>query len=281
MKRLFFKLVAIMSLLTACKEGSVNSNLFNVETIKEFIESPYEQYYADSIHGYATFSADSMIVVIPKEITKEQYEKLMTDRYTMHPVLVDNNSVLSEELNRVTQQNVIRYMKARDLYEGDFLLEKRGRNKSKANVIYHYPETRQYEFVLFTPLTSESFMMTEDGIIDSTFMYSEISTYGINKIFVGQQGNDCDFHGDLWFYLYDEKNHHMISLCHYVDYRWSEDGGNFNLCWISENELLVSARSTGNSEWGWVGGYKPTRLAPYQTPVYYKLMITFNPKLSN
>ena len=29
-----------------------------------------------------------------------------------------------------------------------------------------------------------------------------------------------------------------------------------------------------NSEWGWVGGYRPTNLAPHGTPVYYKLTIT-------
>ncbi|MBQ3983617.1 MAG: hypothetical protein II633_07570, partial [Bacteroidales bacterium] len=60
---------------------------------------------------------------------------------------------------------------------------------------------------------------------------------------------------------------------HYLDYRWNEDC-DFNLCWISDNELLVKAVSNGNSQWGWVGGYKPTTLAPHGTPVYYKLTIT-------
>ena len=59
-----------------------------------------------------------------------------------------------------------------------------------------------------------------------------------------------------------------------MDYRWCEEAENFNLCWISENELLVSAASTGNSVWGWAGGYKPTNLAPHGTPVYYKLTFT-------
>ena len=142
--------------------------------------------------------------------------------------------------------------------------------------IIHYPETKQYEFALWSPMTYESFMMTEEGIVDSTFMQSEWSTYGTNGIFVGQQGHDCDFHGDLWFYWYDVQRHHMVPLCHYMDYRWSEDGveQGFNISWISDNELLVAAVSNGNSEWGWAGGYKPTTLAPWGTPVYYKLKIT-------
>ena len=127
---------------------------------------------------------------------------------------------------------------------------------------------------MLAPLTNESFMMTEDGIIDSTFMQSETRTYGTNRIFVGQEGSDCDFHGSLWFYYYDSSAHHMIPLCHYMDFRWCEEAENYNLCWISENELLVSAASTGNNEWGWVGGYKPTNLAPHGTPVYYKLTLT-------
>ena len=129
--------------------------------------------------------------------------------------------------------------------------------------------------MMWVPLTTVSFMMTEDGIIDTTFMQSETSTYGTNLIFVGQEGHDCDFHGSLWFYYYDSSAHHMIPLCHYMDYRWCEEAEGFNFCWISDNELLVKAASTGNnSEWGWVGGYRPTNLAPHGTPVYYKLTIT-------
>jgi hypothetical protein len=66
----------------------------------------------------------------------------------------------------------------------------------------------------------------------------------------------------------------MVPLCHYLDYRWNEECYGFSLCWISDNELLVSACSDGNSQWGYAGGYKPTTLAPHGTPVYYKLTIT-------
>ena len=36
-------------------------------------------------------------------------------------------------------------------------------------------------------------MMTEDGIVDTTYMQSETRTYGTNRIFVGQEGFDCDW----------------------------------------------------------------------------------------
>ena len=154
------------------------------------------------------------------------------------------------------------------------LQEIRGDDEIKADAISYFPETKQYEFMMWIPLTTVSFMMTEDGIVDTTFMQSETSTYGTNRIFVGQEGQDCDFTGSLWFYRYDEQNHHMVPLCHYLDYRWNEECYGFNLCWISDNELLVSASSNGNSQWGYAGGYKPTTLAPRGTPVYYKLTIT-------
>ena len=156
----------------------------------------------------------------------------------------------------------------------EMLQEIREDDEIRADAISYFPETKQYEFMMWVPLTTVSFMMTEDGIVDTTFMQSETSTYGTNRIFVGQEGHDCDFTGSLWFYRYDEENHHMVPLCHYLDYRWNEECYGFNLCWISDNELLVSACSNGNSQWGYAGGYKPTTLAPHGTPVYYKLTIT-------
>ncbi len=58
-----------------------------------------------------------------------------------------------------------------------------------------------------------------------------------------------------------------------LDYRWSEDCEDFHLCWISEDELVVSAVSTGSLYSGWVGGYHAKDLAPFGTPIYYKLEI--------
>ena len=279
MKKLFLlgAMACALGMMTACKNGTKVVSKLDFQHIKEFIPVESMEYYADSINGYATFSAENNIVVIPEEITKEQYNKLLTDKYTVQPVVVDTGSALYAELYEKGLQNSTRYYREHDLLEAeDEMLEKR-RSDYRYNIyILHYPATRQYEYALWAPLTYESFMMTEYGIIDSTFMLSEYSTYGTNGIYVGQEGHDCDFHGDLWFYWYDEQRHHMVPLCHYVDYRWSEDGveQGFDICWISDNELLVAAVSNGNSEWGWVGGYKPTTLAPDGTPVYYKLTIT-------
>lgn len=279
MKKIFLlgAMVCALGMMTACKSGTKVVSKLDFQHIKEFIPVESMEYYADSINGYATFSAENNIVVIPEEINKEQYNKLITYKYTVQPVVVDTGSALYAELYARGLQNSIRYYRVHDLLEAeDEMLEER-RSDYRYNIyIRHYPATRQYEYALWAPLTYESFMMTEDGIIDSTFMLSEYSTYGTNGIYVGQEGHDCDFHGDLWFYWYDEQRHHMVPLCRYVDYRWSEDGveQGFDICWISDNELLVAAVSNGNSEWGWVGGYKPTTLAPDGTPVYYKLTIT-------
>ena len=266
-----------LGMMAACKSGSSDETKTDFQMVKEFIPAEGMDYYADSVDGYATFSAEDNIIVIPEKITKEQYDKLLTDKFTFRRVAIDTNSSRYAELYKRGLQNALRYDSIREfgVFEVDeLLLEKRG--YAFYIPIYHYPETKQYEYVMWAPLTNESFMMTEDGVVDTTFMQSETRTYGTNRIFVGQEGHDCDFHGDLWFYWYDEQRHHMVPLCNYVDYRWSEDGveQGFNICWISDNELLVAAVSSGNSEWGWAGGYKPTDLAPYGTPVYYKLTIT-------
>ena len=264
-----------IGLMTACKSGAQRLAAIDFSNVQEYIEDDDENYKVDSINGYSTFSADNRIVIIPEEITKKEYERLLTEKYTLHSVAIDTNSALYAELDSLSRPN------ARHLYvmrgytlDDEMLQEIREDDEIRADAISYFPETKQYEFMMWVPLTTVSFMMTEDGIVDTTFMQSETSTYGTNRIFVGQEGHDCDFTGSLWFYRYDEKNHHMVPLCHYLDYRWNEECYGFSLCWISDNELLVSACSDGNSQWGYAGGYKPTTLAPHGTPVYYKLTIT-------
>ena len=274
-KILFCALICAIGLTTACKSGAQRLATIEFANVQAYIAADDENYKVDSINGYSTFSADNRIVIIPEEITKKEYERLLTDKYTLHSVAIDTNSALYAELDSLSRLN------ARQLYlmrgytpDDEMLQEIRGDDVIKADSISYFPETKQYEFMMWVPLSTVSFMMTEDRIIDTTFMQSETSTYGTNRIFVGQEGHDCDFHGSLWFYRYDEENHHMVPLCHYLDYRWNEECYGFSLCWISDNELLVSACSDGNSQWGYAGGYKPTTLAPHGTPVYYKLTIT-------
>ena len=264
-----------IGLMTACNSGAQRLTAIDFSNVQEYIAADDENFKVDSINGYSTFSADNRIVIIPEEITKKEYERLLTDKYTLHSVAIDTNSALYAALYSLSRPN------ARHLYlmrgytpDDEMLQEIREDDEIRADAISYFPETKQYEFMMWVPLTTVSFMMTEDGIVDTTFMQSETSTYGANRIFVGQEGHDCDFTGSLWFYRYDEQNHHMVPLCHYLDYRWNEECYGFSLCWISDNELLVSACSDGNSQWGYAGGYKPTTLAPHGTPVYYKLTIT-------
>ena len=265
-----------IGLMTACNSGAQRLTAIDFANVKEYIAANDENFKVDSINGYSTFSADNRIVIVPEEITKKEYERLLTDKYTLHPVAIDTNSALYAELDSLSRPNArhLYLMRGYTPYD-EMLQEIREDDEIRADFIFYFPETKQYEFMMWVPLSTLSFMMTEDGIIDSTFMQSETRTYGTNRIFVGQEGHDCDFHGSLWFYYYDSSAHHMIPLCHYKDYRWHEDAEGFNFCWISDNELLVKAASTGNnSEWGWAGGYRPTTLAPRGTPVYYKLTIT-------
>ena len=277
MKKLFIlcSIVCAIGLTTACKNGPQRLTAIDFANVQEYIAADDENFKVDSINGYSTFSADNRIVIVPEEITKKEYERLLTDKYTLHPVAIDTNSALYAELDSLSRPNArhLYLMRGYTPYD-EMLQEIHEDDEIKADAISYFPETKQYEFMMWVPLTTVSFMMTEDGIVDTTFMQSETSTYGTNRIFVGQEGHDCDFTGSLWFYRYDEQNHHMVPLCHYLDYRWNEECYGFSLCWISDNELLVSACSDGNSQWGYAGGYKPTTLAPHGTPVYYKLTIT-------
>ena len=264
-----------IGLMTACNSGAQRLTAIDFSNVQEYIAANDENFKVDSINGYSTFSADNRIVIVPEEITKKEYERLLTDKYTLHPVAIDTNSALYAELDSLSRPNAKRLYLMRGYTPDDEMLQEiRGESEIKADSIFYFPETKQYEFMMWVPLTTVSFMMTEDGIVDTTFMQSETSTYGTNRIFVGQEGHDCDFTGSLWFYRYDKQNHHMVPLCHYLDYRWNEECYGFKLCWISDTELLVSACSNGNSQWGYAGGYKPTALAPHSTPVYYKLTIT-------
>ena len=272
---LFCVLICGIGLMTACKSGAQRLTAIDFANVQAYIAADDENFKVDSINGYSTFSADNRIVIVPEEITKKEYERLLTDKYTLHPVAIDTNSALYAELDSLSRPNArhLYLMRGYTPYD-EMLQEIREDDEIRADAIFYFPETKQYEFMMWVPLTTVSFMMTEDGIVDTTFMQSETSTYGTNRIFVGQEGQDCDFTGSLWFYRYDEENHHMVPLCHYLDYRWNEECYGFSLCWISDNELLVSACSNGNSQWGYAGGYKPTTLAPHGTPVYYKLTIT-------
>ena len=264
-----------IGLMTACNSGAQHLAAIDFSNVQEYIAADDENFKVDSINGYSTFSADNRIVIVPEEITKKEYERLLTDKYTLHPVAIDTNSALYAELDSLSRPNArhLYLMRGYTPYD-EMLQEIREDDEIRADAISYFPETKQYEFMMWVPLTTVSFMMTEDGIVDTTFMQSETSTYGKNRIFVGQEGHDCDFTGSLWFYRYDEENHHMVPLCNYLDYRWNEECYGFKLCWISDTELLVSACSNGNSQWGYAGGYKPTTLAPHGTPVYYKLTIT-------
>ena len=264
-----------IGLMTACNSGAQRLAAIDFANVQEYIAANDENFKVDSINGYSTFSADNRIVIVPEEITKKEYERLLTDKYTLHPVAIDTNSALYAELDSLSRPNArhLYLMRGYTPYD-EMLQEIHEDDEIKADAISYFPETKQYEFMMWVPLTTVSFMMTEDGIVDTTFMQSETSTYGTNRIFVGQEGHDCDFTGSLWFYRYDKQNHHMVPLCHYLDYRWNEECYGFKLCWISDTELLVSACSNGNSQWGYAGGYKPTTLAPHGTPVYYKLTIT-------
>ena len=270
MKKVFLLsiVVSAVGMFVGCKAllNSKDDVFVNIRDYKDLEFNPFS--YIDTITSYSTLSADNNIVVIPEEITKEQYERLFTDKYTIQPetITIDSNSALYVELCNKGLQNSLRYYITRDFDST------RVEDLYYGTPIYYYPETKQYEYIMFAPLTEESFMMSEDGVVDSTFMMSQTRTYGTNRIFVGQEGHDCDYHGSLWFYKYDEQRHRMITLCHYIDCRWSEDCFNFNLCWISDDELLVSAISAGNEGWK----LKPyeVNLASWGTPVYYKLKIT-------
>ena len=222
MKKLFIlsTIVCTIGLTTACKNGAQRLAAIDFANVKEYIAADDENFKVDSINGYSTFSADNRIVIIPQQLTEKQYKRLLTDKYTLRPVAIDTNSALYAELDSLSRPNARRYDLIRGFTLDDEMLQEiRGEyEESQAESIYYFPETKQYEFVMWAPLTTESFMMTEDGIIDSTFMQSETRTYGTNRIFVGQEGHDCDFHGSLWFYYYNSSAHHMIPLCHYLDY---------------------------------------------------------------
>ena len=264
--------------------------------IEEYVERCGDAFPVDSINGYATFSAGGKIVVEPEEITRRQYMRLVTDSYTVKPVEIDVHSAQYTELAKQGMPTAEWYYTQNDIrIEGQFLSYKECQddgtfkemellpewpdmNEDGFRRIVYYPETRQYR--MSEDLMGRSFMMTEDGVADTTFMpEGRVCTYGKNRIMVVQRFQENNWHGSLYFYKYDESSRHLIPLCRYEDYRWSTDCYNdMTLCWISDCELLVSACSMGiiekNPNWP-PGGYHTSDLAPEGRTVYYKLRIVY------
>ena len=157
-------IVCAIELLTACTSGVQRLTAIDFANIQEYIAADDENYRVDSINGFSTFSADNRIVIVPKEITKKEYDRLLTDKYTLHSVAIDTNSALYAELDSLSRPN------ARHLYlmrgytpDDEMLQEIRGNEEIRADSIYYFPETKQYEFMMWVPLSTVSFMMTEDG----------------------------------------------------------------------------------------------------------------------
>ena len=250
-------------------------NQLSFRDVKEFAEVANVKYHADSLTGYATFSADNNIVIIPEEISEEQYnyyKNKYSGKYTEDSVFIDSDNDQFAALYDKARDFIERFYRERGIDSLDF-------EEFCPNPVIIHPISitesaeRLYCISLAEPLTSEAFIMTEDGFCDTTMMHSNVYSFGINGFFVGQEGHDCDFCGDLWFYWYDARSRHMVTLCHYLDYRWSDEC-DLKLCWISDDELLVAAVSCGNSEYRCFGGYQRTNLAPAGSPVFYKLRLT-------
>ena len=95
-------IVCAIGLLTACKSGAQRLAAIDFANVQEYIAADDENFKVDSINGYSTFSADNCIVIVPEEITKKKYERLLTDKYTLHPVAIDTNSALYAELDSLS-----------------------------------------------------------------------------------------------------------------------------------------------------------------------------------
>ena len=105
-------MVACAIAVTSCKN---ENKLADFKSIQEYIGTKDDEYCkVDSISGYTTFSADNKVEIVPEEITKEQYERLLTDKYTVKPVAIDTNAPLYAELYEKGLQNCMRY----DLEQG-------------------------------------------------------------------------------------------------------------------------------------------------------------------
>ena len=301
-KTILLSLLCVVAMITACNNTDTKSSAMptsdtteevskddtvvamadtagglDFAAIEEYIK-PKGVRMVDTLCGYSTFSANNKVVIVPELITKEEYERLITDVYTIKPEEISDTSARFKRLLKMALPGERRYNIIGESIDETLPDSVRNKYEFWIESIYYFPETKQYQCDIFAPLTTESFMMTEKGVLDSTFMQSQTRTYGKNKIFVGQMGHDCDFCGSLFFYRFDEQQNRMIHICQYVDLRWHEDYEDFNLCWINDNTLLVAALSTGNTynKHGWVENSKLQKVIPHGTKVYYKLRFTIN-----
>ena len=114
---IFCAFLCALGMMTACKSGTSDETKMDFQMVKEFIPAEGIDYYADSVDGYATFSAEDNIIVIPEEITKDKYNKLLTDKFTLRRVAIDTNSSRYAELYKMGLQNALRYDSIREFGE--------------------------------------------------------------------------------------------------------------------------------------------------------------------
>ena len=105
MKRLFIILSAV-AILAACKNETTKQLCMDLSHIQAFVPADDVDYYADSINGYATFSAENNIMIIPEEITKEQYEDLLRDKCVFRSNEIESGTALYAELDKKAGKNV-------------------------------------------------------------------------------------------------------------------------------------------------------------------------------
>ena len=145
-KILFCALICAIGLTTACKSGAQHLAAIDFANVQAYIAADDENYKVDSINGYSTFSADNRIVIIPEEINKKEYERLLIDKYTLHSVTIDTNSALYAALDSLSRPNArhLYLMRGYTPYD-EMLQEIREDDEIRADSIFYFPETKQYD----------------------------------------------------------------------------------------------------------------------------------------
>lgn len=174
--------------------------------VKEYVPNGNENFMVDSILGYTTFAADNSIEIVPREISAAQFDSLYTFAFLQQEKFIEPGNRRFTKLKN-------RFLPAKAQTSDD-------NNDFEIHYISHFPKQHQYCFHYEDGPNIKGFMVSEDGVIDSTSFHTDYFEYNTSLLMATSYHQDCDFTCDLQFYRYNSEKKHMEHICHYLDYRF-------------------------------------------------------------
>ena len=185
-----------------------------------------------SVNGKTEDTQNVKYWLTQKEITKKEYKRLQRKDYSIKGKTIKKNKVNPEwvkyaiRLSKDIQDDVETYCT-------------------------YYKDTKQWNISFNIGYRTVSYMVSEDGIIDSTIIEGD-GTYSKDGMYASWEDHDSDFHCSIFFYK--NMNGHMKQIFHYFNPDIAEEVyssdeneykcfGGYDFQWVAPGKLILYAYS--------------------------------------